>query len=210
MPSLGLRRELKMHLRREPYLKALRLSSTNSPRFKSPGGACQLWLPVSSSATRQSRAAQRAGGLALDGRSGRGHAGVNGGQAPVSPPSLVSSPVMLSGHLTLRHIALSRNSSVRLRSRLRRSHIFALASCMRMSQRRVALNTRACTGSWLTRAYAFVDASGFRRGSRYPSSFVSIQYVASARCRATAPTAFAWFWRARTRVYSRTTWRVGQ
>jgi hypothetical protein len=92
------------------------------------------------------------------------------------------------------------SSSMRLkRSRLRRSHIFALSSCMRVSQRRVAISTRAGEGSWLTRAYAFVDALGWRCGARYASSLVSIQYVASAKCRPTAPMAFSWPLRARTR-----------
>jgi hypothetical protein len=51
-------------------------------------------------------------------------------------------------------------------SRSRRSHISALLSCMRVSRRRVAINSTSLAGSWLLRAYAFVDAPGLRVGSR--------------------------------------------
>ncbi len=51
-------------------------------------------------------------------------------------------------------------------SRSRRSHISALLSCMRVSRRRVAINSTSLVGSWLLRAYAFVDAPGLRVGSR--------------------------------------------
>lgn len=49
--------------------------------------------------------------------------------------------------------------------------------------------TTSLEGSVASRAYAFVDASVLRLGSWYDSSLLRTQYVASGRCRATAPMA---------------------
>ena len=51
----------------------------------------------------------------------------------------------------------------------------------------VAINGRASGSSWSLRAYPPWTKRRAAFGSRYASSLLNIQYVASARCRATAP-----------------------
>jgi hypothetical protein len=73
----------------------------------------------------------------------------------------------------------------------------------------VAINGRASGSSWSLRAYPPWTRRRDAFGSRYASPLLNIQYVASAKCRATAPIAFAWPLRRATRSWSRLTWRDG-
>ncbi len=142
------------HCPRTSYLKALRLSTPFPQRqnrpFPAPAGVSER----SSPATRQSRGAKRTAGPALDGRRSGGYRFPGPAGARSLSPSrpcdrLRVRPVSYLIHArsgSARAYSATGDiapsivpASMRLGARSRRSHIFALWSGMRMSQRRVAI-----------------------------------------------------------------------